>query len=114
MKPDDAHGLLPPDRRPFRVFIIAGSNRHQYSCPGVEGKARTLAWRVADRLPQDWEIDLEDLAAPDWRSGRAHRRRARGVAYAGGVCVTCRCITGSSISVEILDTPDDPRAFAES
>ena len=61
MKPDDAHGSLPPDRRPFRVLIIAGSNRRQYNCPGVDGKARTLAWRVADRLPQDWEIDLEDL-----------------------------------------------------
>jgi len=61
MKPDDTHGSLPPDRRPFRVLIIAGSNRRQYNCPGVDGKARTLAFRVADRLPQDWEIDVEDL-----------------------------------------------------
>jgi hypothetical protein len=45
LKPDDAPGLLPPDRRPFRVLIIAGSNRHQYNCPGVDGKART--WRGA-------------------------------------------------------------------
>src|ERR687892_2551320 len=66
MKPDDAPGLLPPDRRPFRVLIIAGSNRHQYNCPGVDGKARTRAWRVADRLPQDWEIDLEDLGKRVW------------------------------------------------
>ncbi len=43
------------------MLIIAGSNRRQYNCPGVDGKARTLALRVADRLPQDWEIDLEDL-----------------------------------------------------
>ncbi len=43
------------------MLIIAGSNRRQYNCPGVDGKARTLAWRVADRLSQDWEIDLEDL-----------------------------------------------------
>ncbi|MDQ3418655.1 MAG: hypothetical protein M3541_07710 [Acidobacteriota bacterium] len=48
MKPDDAHGSLPHDRRPFRVLIIAGSNR-RYNCPGVDGKARSLARRVADR-----------------------------------------------------------------
>ena len=43
------------------VTPIAGSDRRQYNCPGVDGKARALAWRVADRLPQDWEIDFEDL-----------------------------------------------------
>lgn len=61
MKPNDDNGRLPPERRPFRVLVIAGSDRRQYNCPGVDGKARTLAWRVADRLPQDWEIDVEDL-----------------------------------------------------
>ena len=61
MKPNDDNGKLPPDQRPFRVLVIAGSDRRQYNCPGVDGKARSLAWRVADRLPKDWEIDLEDL-----------------------------------------------------
>src|SRR5918995_3000053 len=61
MKPNDDNGKRPLDRRPFRVFVIAGSNRRQYNCPGVDSKARTIAWRVADRLPQEWEIDVEDL-----------------------------------------------------
>ena len=61
MKPDDANGRLPPEERPFRVLLIAGSNRRQYDCPGVDSKARALMFRMADRLPQDWEIDLEDL-----------------------------------------------------
>lgn len=61
MKPNDENGKLPPDQRPFRVLIIAGSDRREYNCPGVDSKARALAWRVADRLPAAWEIDLEDL-----------------------------------------------------
>jgi multimeric flavodoxin WrbA len=61
MKPDDANGKLAPEDRPFRVLLIAGSNRRQYDCPGVDSKARALMFRMADRLPQDWEIDLEDL-----------------------------------------------------
>lgn len=61
MKPDDANGKLPPGKRPFRVLILAGSNRRQFNCPGVDSKARTLAFRMLDRLPQEWEIDLEDL-----------------------------------------------------
>jgi hypothetical protein len=61
MKPDDRNGKLPPAKRPFRVLLIAGSDRRQYNCPGVDSKARTLMLRMADRLPQAWEIDLEDL-----------------------------------------------------
>ena len=61
MKPNDANGNLPPTKRPFRVLVIAGSNRRQYDCPGVDSKARALMFRMADRLPQEWEIDLEDL-----------------------------------------------------
>ena len=63
MKPDDANGRLPPEKRPFRVLLIAGSNRRQYDCPGIDSKARALMFRMADRLPQDWEIDLEDLVS---------------------------------------------------
>ena len=100
MKPDDANGSLPPDRRPFRVLIIAGSNRRQYNCPGVDGKARTLAWRVADRLPQDWEIDLEDLGNV---FGRARIQSCNGcVSTSMALCVwPCNCYEASN-----TDEPD--------
>lgn len=61
MKPNDENGKLPLEQRPYRVLILAGSNRRQYNCPGVDSKARTLMLRMAERLPQDWEIDYEDL-----------------------------------------------------
>ena len=53
MKPDDRNGSKAPADRPFRVLVIAGSNRRQYDCPGVDSKARALMFRMADRLPQD-------------------------------------------------------------
>src|SRR5215212_5039209 len=61
MKPNDENGKLPTSERPFRVFIISGSDRRQYNCPGVDSKSRTLMLRMAERLPQEWEIDYEDL-----------------------------------------------------
>lgn len=61
MKPNDENGKLPTEERPFRVLILSGSNRRQYNCPGVDSKSRTLMLRMADRLPQEWEIDYEDL-----------------------------------------------------
>lgn len=61
MKPNDFNGLLSTRERPLRVFVVAGSNRRQYDCPGVDSKARTLMFRMRDRLPDHWEIDLEDL-----------------------------------------------------
>ena len=61
MRPNDENGKLPTSERPFRVLIIAGSDRRQYNCPGVDSKARTLMLRMAQRLPQEWEIDYEDL-----------------------------------------------------
>jgi len=61
MKPNDANGNLPPAQRPFRVLVLAGSDRRQYNCPGVDSKARTLMLPMADRLPAEWEIDVEDL-----------------------------------------------------
>ena len=61
MKPNDENGKLPPNERPFRVLVLAGSDRRQYNCPGVDSKARSLMLRMGDRLPQEWEIDLEDL-----------------------------------------------------
>src|SRR5204863_1410227 len=62
MKPNDANGRLPTAERPLRVLLVAGSDRRQYNCPGVDSKARTLVLRMADRLPAEWEIDYEDLA----------------------------------------------------
>lgn len=61
MQPNDDNGRLPPEERPFRVLLVSGSQRRQYNCPGVDSKSRTLMLRMADRLPQEWEIDLEDL-----------------------------------------------------
>ncbi|MCA1604155.1 MAG: NAD(P)H-dependent oxidoreductase, partial [Acidobacteria bacterium] len=51
----------PTAERPFRVLIISGSDRRQYNCPGVDSKSRALMLRMAERLPQEWEIDYEDL-----------------------------------------------------
>ena len=69
MKPDDSNGHRPASERPFRVLLIAGSGRRQYNCPGVDSKARTLMFRLADQLPAEWEVDVEDLGNV---FGRAH------------------------------------------
>jgi hypothetical protein len=61
VKPNDANGHLPTSQRPFRILIIAGSDRRQYDCPGVDSKARTLMFRMADRMPAEWEVDYEDI-----------------------------------------------------
>lgn len=61
MKPSDKSPLLALESRPFRVLILSGSNRRQYNCPGVDSKSRMLMLRAAERLPQAWEIDYEDL-----------------------------------------------------
>ena len=61
MRPNDDSGKLPVEQRPFRVLLISGSDRRQYNCPGVDSKSRSLMLRMAQRLPQDWEIDYEDL-----------------------------------------------------
>lgn len=61
MQPNDENGKLPIAQRPFRVLIVSGSSRRQYNCPGVDSKSRMLMLRMADRLPRDWEIDIEDL-----------------------------------------------------
>jgi hypothetical protein len=90
VKPDDANGRLPRSERPFRVLIVAGSNRRQYNCPGVDSKARALMLRMADRLPQDWEIDYEDLGNV---YGRARIQSCNAcVSTAMALCVwPCNC-----------------------
>ncbi|MFC7524234.1 NAD(P)H-dependent oxidoreductase [Parapedobacter sp. GCM10030251] len=61
MKPNDKNAKIPTAQRPFRVLIIAGSQRRQYNCPGVDSKSRALMLKMAEMLPQEWEIDYEDL-----------------------------------------------------
>jgi hypothetical protein len=61
MKPNDDNAKLPTEQRPFRVLIISGSDRRQYNCPGVDSKSRTLMLKMAEALPEEWEIDYEDL-----------------------------------------------------
>jgi len=90
MKPDDRNAKLPLARRPMRVLVLAGSNRRQYNCPGVDSKARTLMWRMADRLPPEWEIDVEDLGNV---YGRARIQRCNAcVSTSMALCVwPCNC-----------------------
>jgi hypothetical protein len=63
MKPNDENGKLPTNERPFRVLIISGSDWRQYNCPGVDSKSRSLMMRMSERLPQEWEIDYEDICS---------------------------------------------------
>ncbi len=61
MNPNDNSAKLPIEKRPFRVLIISGSDSRQYNCPGVDIKSRTLILKMAEMLPQDWEINYENL-----------------------------------------------------
>ncbi len=38
MSSDDRNGLGPTADRPFRVLVIAGSDRRQYNCPGGDSR----------------------------------------------------------------------------
>lgn len=92
MRPDDTNASRPTAERPFRVLIIAGSGRRQYNCPGVDSKARTLMLRMAERLPQEWEIDYEDLGNV---FGRARIQSCNAcVSTSMALCVwPCNCYT---------------------
>lgn len=61
MKPSPTDSIPAHELRPLRVLLIAGSQRRQYNCPGVDSKARTFMIRMARSLPQEWEIDTVDL-----------------------------------------------------
>lgn len=61
MKPNDDNAKLPVEKRPFRILIISASQRRQYNCPGLDSKSRMLMLKMAEMLPDDWEIDYEDL-----------------------------------------------------
>lgn len=62
MKPNDKNANLQTSERPFRVMLIAGSERREYNCPGVDSKARMLMLKMSALLPQEWEIDYEDIS----------------------------------------------------
>jgi hypothetical protein len=90
VRPDDRNGHLPTEKRPLRVLVIAASNRRQFNCPGVDGKARSLMFRLADRLPATWEIDLEDLGNV-WRREKIQSCNAC-VSTSMALCVwPCNC-----------------------
>jgi multimeric flavodoxin WrbA len=102
MRPNDNNGKLPVEQRPFRVLIIAGSDRRQYNCPGVDSKARTLMLRMARQLPEDWEIDYEDLGNI---YGRAVIRSCNAcVSTSMALCVwPCNCYEpGSRIEPDLM------------
>ncbi|MBV8518671.1 MAG: flavodoxin family protein [Acidobacteria bacterium] len=46
----------------LRILVVAGSQRRQYNCPGVDGKARTFMKRLGARLGTRFAIDELDLA----------------------------------------------------
>ena len=95
MKPNDKNAALPLSQRPLRVLIIAGSARKQYNCPGVDSKARMLMLKMADMLPQHWEIDYEDLGNA---YARAHIQSCNAcVSTAMALCVwPCNCYKKNS------------------
>ena len=49
MTPNDRNGNLSLAKRPFRVLLIAGSDRQQFNCRGIDSKACTLMLCMADR-----------------------------------------------------------------
>ena len=100
MKPDDRSAARDPDR-PLRVLVIAGSNRRQFGCPAIDSKARSLMFRIADRLPPQWEIDVEDLGNI-W--GREQIRSCNGcVSTSAALCVwPCNCYEKDSDQADLM------------
>ncbi|MBC7753187.1 MAG: flavodoxin family protein [Moraxellaceae bacterium] len=74
----------------MRIFIISGSGRRQYNCPGVDSKSRALMFKMKALLPSDWEIDVEDLGNV---FGRARIQSCNAcVSTAMSLCVwPCNC-----------------------
>lgn len=88
--------------KPLRVFVIAGSNRRQYNCPGVDSKARMLMLRMADQLPGDWEVDIEDIGNV---YGRSRIQSCNGcVSTSMALCVwPCNCYeSGNSDEPDLM------------
>ncbi|MBC7693794.1 MAG: NAD(P)H-dependent oxidoreductase [Methylotenera sp.] len=81
----------------MRVLLIAGSQRRQYNCPGLDSKARTLMLRMKELLPKAWEIDTEDLGNV---YGRARIQSCNAcVSTSMALCVwPCNCYEADSRS----------------
>ena len=45
----------------MRVLLLSGSQRREKNCPHANSKSRRFLYRMAERLPQGWEVDIEDL-----------------------------------------------------
>ena len=95
--PVDEKSTTEPGDRPLRVLLIAGSDRRQYNCPGVDSKARAFMLRMADRLAGQWELDLEDLGNV---YGRARIQSCNAcVSTSMALCVwPCNCYEKGSTS----------------
>lgn len=52
---------VPDEARPFKVLVVAGSQRRLNGCPGLDSKARALMHRMLGRLPMGWQVDHEDI-----------------------------------------------------
>lgn len=101
-KPNDDNGRLLTSERPFRVLIISGSNRRQYNCPGVDSKSRALMFRMAERLPQDWEIDYEDLGNV-YNRARIQSCNACACTAMALCCWPCNCYEkGSRVEPDLM------------
>jgi hypothetical protein len=76
--------------RPLRVLLVAGSQRRQHSCPGLDSKARALMHRMIAHLPTGWQIDHEDLGN---EHGKAKIQPCNGcVSSSMALCVwPCNC-----------------------
>jgi multimeric flavodoxin WrbA len=59
--PDRDGAILPTERRPLRVLLVAASQRRLHSCPGLDSKARALMQRMAAAMPPGWQVDSEDI-----------------------------------------------------
>ena len=95
MRVDRHAGSAPDAERALRVLVIAGSDRRQYDCPSADSKARALMFRMADQLPADWDIDVEDLGNV-WN--REQIRTCNGcVSTSAALCVwPCNCYERNS------------------
>jgi hypothetical protein len=63
VRPNDENGRRTTAERPFRALVVAGSDRRQSNCPGVDSKARdTMRDAYA---PLVWRCRFSGIEAPD-------------------------------------------------
>lgn len=80
----------PPSDRPYRVLVVSGSDRCRFERPRTDSESRVLMFRMAGRLPQECEADLEDLGNV-WKRAQVGPCNGRG-SSSGALCVwPCDC-----------------------